>query len=745
VVLAQAAPKTSSRAAVGNPSANTLFAIADRTLARPAARSRALTAALGLALTVGASLVAGGCSANETLEVDPNGPGHSVVAGIIACKEDTDCKTGEACGKGFCQMKRCSDLTYDSQPPLGKGGYAFLDRAFVTSGDDGSVRAFSSHSPSDGGQGSLGAAPLDIAGGNLTGQRPEPVAYIVAGSQSLTVTTAGAAGAAPKQLALGWQGKRVATGDVDGDGIDEIVVAGEGGEFAVCSAVKGTCAQGSLSGVADDVAVGDVDGDGLGELLFVGNHTLTVVNGTTLATTATQPVQPTLAHLTAGDLDGDGKAEIIGAETGYITDTVHVFRLTEVLAEQTSVEFSYTTVNDLAVTMQDNVPTLGVLSGKKTLQLFTYANQTLTEGSSTAIASKNALRLTASDVNGRSARVQLKTGPTLEVGPPVPIAVLTLPPYSAAHSTGPSSATMGTTEETSTADSHGSSKTTSVSLMLSAGFAVPVLGNSVSAFMSRSYANTVSRSKTANLSRSVGGSYTITAEPQVDGFNSGGVVLAGGCFHRYDYTVEDPAHVLGGASADIKTFVPVGGETSLWSTNRYNALVDALADGRLPKITIPSKLGSVSSYPSKPVTLDGQPIAKADNVFPKPPITRASDVGTVSFSLTSSDSTTNTDATAFSYGESAGGSVSANVHFVQLTAQATKDTNWGVDQSYSVTVGTSASFSGQISPVRDDPSTPANEAAVYGYSFQPLVYRHHFKDAKGKAGAFYVMTYTAGK
>jgi hypothetical protein len=244
----------------------------------------------------------------------------------------------------------------------------------------------------------------------------------------------------------------------------------------------------------------------------------------------------------------------------------------------------------------------------------------------------------------------------------------------------------------------------------------------------------------------VGSSYTITAEPQLDGYNSGGVALAGGCYHQYDYAVDDPAG-MGDANASrvVSTFVPVGGESTFMSVRRYNALVDALGDPHLPKVSLSYKLGNVASYPSDPVTLDGDPIADADNVFPHPPVEHTSDVATVSFSLTTSTNDTNTDASSYTNSSSKMTSKGLSISVLNFSSQDTNDTSWGLDQSYSVTVGSSASFSGQVAPVRDDPTTPGNESTLYGYTFQPFVYRHHYSGKDGQNSAYYVLTYATGK
>ena len=687
-----------------------------------------------------------GCSssADKAPAQAAEGPGSTVVSDIIACKADTDCKSGEACSQNFCQMKRCASPQYSSTAPLGKFGYAFVDRAFVVSQADTNMQIFSPYAKG-GTQLGADAVPTDITGGNLLGTRPEPIAFVSVGSEDITILPAG--GGVPQHLALGFQANRIAAGDVDGDGIDEIVAVGAK-QYAVCNATSKQCRRGTLGTPADDVALGDVNGDGNAEILFIGSHTLTIID-VTKNKIDTQPVPPALVNITAGDLDGDGKAEVIGTEAGgsFSSDKLHVFHVSGVLSEDAVMSLAYggATALDVAYGKQDNKPVVAVLSDSGTLRTFSYGKNALSAGSSAVIENYAGRRIAASDLNGRSASVHIKGEPTLVVGPPVPIAVLTLPPYSGQHSSGPSSVTMGTSTDNGTTLSHGTSTSTSASLMLGTGIALPApLSASLTVFVTNSWGHTTTHSADQGTTLSVGGSYSLSADPTADGYNSGGVVLAGGCFHQYEYTVDDPAKVLDATEKTLTMFAPVGGETTLWSTARYNALVDALGNGSLPKVNIAPKLGDVSSYPNTPTTLDGDPIPDNDNVFSQPPISRTSDVGSVGFSLSSGTSKSNTDANSFNFGTSVAEFGSVNLSIIHVQTQATQDTSYTVDESYSVSVSTSASFSGDVPAVRDDPSTPANEASLYGYSFTPYLYRHHYKNAAGKEGAFYALTYTTG-
>ena len=701
-------------------------------------------------------LLAVGCGAGADSAGVGEGPGARVVSDIIACKAATDCESGETCGDGYCQMKRCSAGQYDSQPPMGTTGYAFTDRALVVAHGNTSVDVYSAYAKG-GSTLPTATAPLDIAGGNFTGTRPEGIAY-VSGSNDVVVVANGKT----THLDAGFAALYVASGDTDGDGIDEIVVAG-GGQYAVCSALSGKCAGGTVSGTALDVALGDLNGDGIDEVLVLGTNILSIID-LNAGTASTQPLRSPITRITAGDLDGDGKVDVVGYEPGGVvqTDRLHVYTmLAAALAEASQFEYERRfplngKVVDLAFARQDDKPILAVLSDASTLRTYSYANSTLSQLSSNALLNGGATAIAASDINGRSATVHLKGAPTVTAGPVVPIAVLTLPPYSTAHSAGTSSATLGTGASSETGASQGESHSSTVALTYGAGVSVSIAKFGANAnvnitnVMTRGWA----RSKAKSNSQSVGGSYSISASPDANGYHSGGVVLAGSCFHRYDYSVEDPAGVLAAKGEDFATYVPVQGETTLWSTARYNALVDAVADGRLPKVTIGPKLGDVGSYPSTPSTLDGKAIPAADMVFTSTPVKRSSDVGNIGFALTAGQAATNTATTSFSLGHAVGFSEGAHGGFslydvvgfdFSASAGQTYDQSNGLDQTYAVTIGASTTFSGSVPPVKDDPSTPSNEATLYGYSFRPYVYQHHYTMKDGTSAAFYALTYTAGE
>lgn len=716
-------------------------------------RSRVAQLGAGIAVLLGTLVV--GCASSDGPGIG-EGPSRRVISNIIACQADKDCESGETCGNGFCQMRRCSEL-YTSVPPMGNVGYAYLDRALVVGSATASLDVYSKYEKG-GSKVATTGAPLDIAGGNLTGSRPETLAFITTNSNAVSVLVDGKV----KKLETGFAPAHLASGDTDGDGIAELVAVGAG-NYGLCSAITGVCKPGTVNGTPDDVALGDLNGDGADEVLFVSNHTLTIVD-IAAGKVSTQPIVPTITHITAGDLDGDGTDEVIGTEVGGLTtnDKLFVFSMlngTLAPAAELKMDFNSTGTLDLVFTRQDDKPVVAVLAAENQVRTFAFANNTLTQASATTLKTAGKT-IAASDLGGRSPMLKLKGDPKVVAGPVVPISVLTLPPYSASHSAGGSNANLGQNENTNSGqgsgESHGSS--TSINAGIGINASLGVWGAGVNANIGRSISRSWERSKGSSEGVSIGRSYGIDAHPELRGFQSGAVVLGGACFHKYEYTVEDPANLLPEKDKVGDTFavqIPVGGETTLWSTNRYNALADAMADGRLPKIEIPFKMGDVSSYPTTPTTLDGKPIAEEDNVFPKSPVIHSTDVAAPGFSLTTNKSETNGAATSFGMGQSMSAGISGKTGFkipiinvgvdVSLSASKGQDESVGLSKSYNITTGSSTTFGGGIQSVPDYPATPEDESTLYGYSFRPIVYRHHYTMQDGSPGAFYVMTYTVGE
>lgn len=376
---------------------------------------------------------------------------------------------------------------------------------------------------------------------------------------------------------------------------------------------------------------------------------------------------------------------------------------------------------------------LTVLGSDKSVAVLSFADGALKPDYKSMLdGTSSPNRITLADVDGDSPTRSVKGAPTLVPGTVVPIAVLTLPPYSRTYSEGESTASVGASESKET----GVEKTVILSASVGIAFGGelgPIVEAEVSATVGRENWQIDSNTKGIEI----GGSFEVEAKPEKDGFASGAVMLGCACYHRYQYVIDDPARVLG-PSVDGKTmdvFVPVGGQTSVWSTRRYNALAEAL--GTLPKINVPHKLGQVDSYPASPKTLDGAPIPEDDMVFPRPPTFRTSDVASVDFELTASEGQSSETHVHDEL------SVGAEIGAFGVTVSG--EVGVSVGRGYSISVGRDASFAGHVPPVRNDPETPEDEFGLYGYSFTPIVYRHRYMDNERKPAAFYVLTYAVGR
>jgi hypothetical protein len=130
----------------------------------------------------------------------------------------------------------------------------------------------------------------------------------------------------------------ILTGDVNGDGLDDVVARtathnfevalGTGSGFSSFS----TWSTSSDLGSADDVALGDVDGDGLSDLVGRNASTGQVFVGKSSGSDFTAPsapsgTWPSSSSFLVADADGDGQADLLGRDSatgqvfvGYSTD-----------------------------------------------------------------------------------------------------------------------------------------------------------------------------------------------------------------------------------------------------------------------------------------------------------------------------------------------------------------------------------------------------------------------------------------
>lgn len=166
-------------------------------------------------------------------------------------------------------------------------------------------------------------------------------------ASALTWTLAAApAGAAVLDLAASTQisAPRLAVGDLDGDGVDELIAAGRVGPFVAVTEsdamrraalevsslvrlpggfrVERTVATYSLLNVVEDVGVGDLDGDGRDEIVVVGGGKVSVLalRQGRLEVEAEHALPGRLWRVGLADVDDDGRDEMAVAVTGVAAD-----------------------------------------------------------------------------------------------------------------------------------------------------------------------------------------------------------------------------------------------------------------------------------------------------------------------------------------------------------------------------------------------------------------------------------------
>jgi hypothetical protein len=656
-----------------------------------------------------------------------------------SCETEADCAPGEGCENGLCLVKRCGE-SYASVAPMGDNHYFGTDAEMVVLSDAAFIDAFESQGGDYINSWDLGAETIvDVAGGNFDGNRPMGVAVALQYSDVIHVRLASGV----KELAVGIWPVAIASGDVDNDEKEELVVFAADGRIELCDVDTEACQSAEIAGAAGkDVEIADVDGDGYAEALFLfdmnGESELVVWNLDAAATGQDESYgwvfNFPIRSIGAGDLDGDTVAEVVALEDGgwwgWADDKLHLFSpKDESLLGNVGINGH---TRDVAVGDRDSddVAEVVVLREDHKLELLGAAGGSL---SSIMVADvtvgTEATRVSMLDWDGDSASGRLVSGPELVTGEMIPTTVLTFPPYPRDIAAGTSSVDVGNAESTS--ETRSDTISLKLGVMVGYGLETPIFEAKVSAQLEKSWSVTQSVSQ----SLSIGQYFYIEADPSLHGADYGAVIMSCGCYHRYRYETEDPRSTIGGSGQIVEIFIPVGGQTVLWSSKRYNAMAAAL--GTLPQIAIPYRVGDPSSYPDAPLNLEGQLIQEADMVFPNLPSFQVSDVGTTSFRIYAGETTTNELSEETSVGVS--GSFGAGGFEVELSAGV------GYATGYAISVGNEALFAGDVPPIPNDVDTPEDEFAIHRYSFTPLIYRQRYLDFAGEETGYYVVAFARGQ
>jgi hypothetical protein len=651
----------------------------------------------------------------------------------VTCSTDDECHPGEACSEGVCQLVRCREDELISEPPLGAFAMLLRDRELLVvdgSADEGEywIDGYSPEAGHVGYPGSWRAGAsqaVDVAGGNLLGEAPERFAVATEGSATIFVPET------EVTVDAGGQPKALAAGDVDGDGTDELVVLFDSGAALCDLAVESPECDpiDAAGGTTFDVAMAQL-GDGPAAAVFVlevGGDTMLDVWRPGEEVSRTK-IDHHLDRIAAADLDGDGTDEIVGFRDDDFGFWAHASVFSYSLGGDETTAVGEHQIHDSTVDIathdldNDGIAELFAIRSDGDLEVLRAVDRGFESAFVTdLLVSDNPRRIALSDVDGDSVGGELVGGPRLVTAPVVPSVVVQFPPHSAEFSDGLPSVFLGRTDQMA----ESSTDTVSLSLGVSVGVGASLF-DLFSGSLSTSVRRELSRSRTEEKAISVGERFSIEPDPDRPGLQYGAVVVAGGCFHAYDYDVDgEPMVVL----------VPVDGNAGVWSTPRYNAMAKALGD--LPIIEIDTVIGDPASYPAEPTKLDGSAIPGDDLVFEETPELFVGDIGDAGWWLTAAESTTLEEATTTTV------SIDAEVGVAGVKFGGHVGESFG--HAYSVRIGEEAIFAGSVPPIPDVVGTPEDEHALNAFSFSPYVYRERYDRPDGSEAGYYVLGFTVAR
>ena len=720
-----------------------------------------MTSMIRLAQTLTLMLAVGCFPMRDSLDDDLvyQGPGSEAWGDDdVTCGSNADCLTGEACLSGVCQVEKCNTGLNDTISPIG-AGLTLLNNKDIGLADADSYDgkywidgyAARSGTPYDYSWEASSSAVIDVGGGNFYGSRPENYVVAVEGEQKVTVLTSSGA----KSVSVGFVPVAISSGDVDGDGMDEVLALASSDSFAVCHMDERACDEWSFES-SDfemlDIASADLDADGREEpvLLFDYDGYRYLYGVNVDAEDFNQDETEWIGGwdddggpraISGGDLDGDMSSEVValwdGEWGGWYNARVVSFTGTigtdggefmEGLTHELETDYAVDlTVGDSDMDDQAEIYVL-TDSGDIEKVLISSSGATSTQYASEPSVTSNPMRIALADHDGDSPRASLVGESESCIGNTLPIMFMTFPPYDKDHSGGWATVAFGDTETSSESLTDTVSMGMSVDVGYKASFG-EIFGASVSSSLSMG----VSRTLGTSVSTSVGNRYSLRSNPDLYGSNYGAVVVSWGCFDGYSYEIEDPEGYISADGGEFVMTLPSGGGVTVLSSHRYNAMAEAI--GGLPVLDFPYTVGDVASYPTEPETLEGGALNSSNALFADSDTYTVSDVGWVAWDMRVDERTTNSVSLKQSMGLSAGVTVGG------MQVGVGVDYGWG--QGYSLSVGQSASFSGSVPSMPDNLDTPEDEYARYAYQVTPYVYAQDYVDGDGNEAGYYVMTYTA--
>ncbi len=661
---------------------------------------------------------------------------------------------------GSCQVDRCSANIEPTEPPIGPVLTFLQDAEFAVADAeplDGQYWAteLSLNAIGVDYYETVDSPIVDLFGGNFGITRAELYGFLVDDGRAITIP------GALLDLPLDGTAIAAAAGDVDGDGLDEMVAIDATNRLWVCEATVDGCVAYTVDDALQqiDVTVADIDGDSIEEpvLLLLGDDASFLfgfdVHADDIGFVGSffgQVDDTWVTRVAGGDADGDLVAELVVLRDACFFDLCddEMFLVRSAIVEDEGVfQVAYRSsvpddnLVDVAAAdtdSDDRMEVLGLSSDNRVVVQragqTSFINVDIVEDLFETVSSTH---IAMADHDGDAPRATLVDGPQAVEGDLVPLAVIVIPPYERQYSEGDAGISYGTSESSTMGESEGDSFGVNFSIGAS-GSIVPGL---VSVKAGAKFSQKTSTTRRFRETYKVGARHSVQGNPDLLGPNHAGVVLAWGCYDSYLYTVDDPDGKLSDGKVLINNGqmllnVPTGGGEALYSSARYNAMAEKL--GSIPVIDIPYEVGNPDTYPPGPEMLDGTPLQRDDLVFPEPGIYEVSDIGDTSFTLSYSQSETTSTTTSRSVGINGGVSVGSKIFGIDVGAGA----DWSWTDGYSVGVGEGAFFRGGSPPIPDNPDTPEDEFAVHKFRYQPWVYLQEWTNPFGEPTNYVVITYS---